>query len=406
MIRNLIQQLVYKTSTFVILTALVLAGLSLNLAVSHADNLSITGRTNCDSNAVLYCGAKSISSLIDKYTNGDGVNSAASIQHIYSYFNISGSDIRNMNSTTAEEKVVVGKVDKNGDVYDSNNKLVARGAMTAGRQNIAGSTQRSVDGTTFYTRPPSVSFAENSLPAYVVMDNGKFVFAILSSCGNPIMATAIVPVEKPKPVPAKPTTTATTTTNTTMQATSVCSGNIDNIDNGAVATQGGNCSQNTTIVEQTNSPPAPSGQCTGLTIDVISTSPLEISVTPNNNLSNGATVSSSSLDFGDGSPATTTDQSSVNHTYQGYGSYTITATENYSASSSIASSSCQAQFTSNAPAPTPTIVTASTPPVASTTASSSNLVNTGPGDVLALFSSVSLVSFFAYRMFLKRHLPN
>lgn len=164
---------------------------------------SAAGTYNCDANAVIWCGAPSASSLANSYSHGDGHNSAASIQHIYAWFGITSGDISGMTSDAQ-----AGSVTKSGDVYVGS-KLVATNALTAGRQNIAGSSTASWGGTTFYTRQPSVSFLDNSLSAMVVMKNGVFQYAILYSCANPVKATP-VPVPKPAPTPT-PTPTWTPT---------------------------------------------------------------------------------------------------------------------------------------------------------------------------------------------------
>jgi len=138
---------------------------------------------NCDANAVVWCGADTTSQLAGLYNSGDGHNSAASIHNIYQWFGISSSDVTSMGTYTVE-----GSVAKNGDVYVGGT-LVATGAVTGGRLNISGSTQRVQNGTTFYTRTPSVSFLQGSLTAMVVMKDGVFQFAVLHSCGNPVKAT-------------------------------------------------------------------------------------------------------------------------------------------------------------------------------------------------------------------------
>ena len=154
---------------------------------AHAANLTLNTVKDCDSNAVVYCGASSLSTLQSRYAHGDGHNSASSIQHIYSYFGISGSDISNMS-----KYAVAGTVTKSGNVYVGS-ELVATDAITAGRLNIPGSTKVSFAGTTFYKRAPRVSFVSSPLQAYVVMVNGKFQFAILASCGNPVTAKPKTP---------------------------------------------------------------------------------------------------------------------------------------------------------------------------------------------------------------------
>ncbi len=151
---------------------------------------------DCNANAVVWCGASTPAQLDTIYhaSGGDGHNTSASIQRVYSHFGIDGSKIDNLKNT-----YVKGYVTKSGDVYatiDGQNTLVATGAMTAGRQlitsngkTVAGQTKYTVDGTTFYTRAPSVSFLNDELTAMVSMQNGQFQFAILVSCGNPVTAT-------------------------------------------------------------------------------------------------------------------------------------------------------------------------------------------------------------------------
>lgn len=188
-------------------------GLSLVLA-PVASALSIGGPSDCDSNAIISCGAHSTGALMQAY------NSSAYVQKVYAYFGISSSDMANLQVTN-----VAGRVTSDGKVFvDSQSNPVANGAITGGRQNIAGSTQVNFQGVTFFKRPPSVSFQQASLPAFVSMKNGQFQFAIIASCGNAVRANATQQptrvglgqaqaVSKPqaKPAPPKPTPTATQT---------------------------------------------------------------------------------------------------------------------------------------------------------------------------------------------------
>jgi cell division septation protein DedD len=185
---------------------------------------------DCDANSVIWCGVTSSSELITIYHNdgGDGHNTSANIQHIYAYFNIDSADINAMTSDA-----VSGYVTKSGDVY-AGTKLVADNAITAGRENISGSNKIDSGANTFYVRPPSVSFEDNSLEALVVMKDNVFQFAILNSCGNPVKATALTkppvtitplkptptPTSKPTPSPTpKPTPTPTPTPKPTASPT-------------------------------------------------------------------------------------------------------------------------------------------------------------------------------------------
>lgn len=172
-------------------TALAVASTAL-LAVTfsspgNASALSFGGPFDCDGNAVIYCGAPSTSSLQNSF------NSSQTIRDIYSYFNIGSTQINNdLNGAVA------GQVTKSGDVV-VNGQVVATNAITAGRSYIAGSTKAQVGDTIFYTRSPSVSFLNDQLSAYVVMNNGVFQFAVLSSCGNPVSAHATQQQQKPQP---------------------------------------------------------------------------------------------------------------------------------------------------------------------------------------------------------------
>lgn len=160
-------------------------------AVTRAHALSISSARDCDSNAVINCGALTTDDLQNNYNN-------AGVADIYTYFRISAADVQSV-ATTA----VAGSVTKSGTVTIGST-IVATNALTAGRQNIAGSNQVTLGSTTFYTRPPSVSFRQTSLPAFVVMQNGLFKYAVIGACGNPVMATAIpkpTPAATPKPTP-------------------------------------------------------------------------------------------------------------------------------------------------------------------------------------------------------------
>lgn len=146
---------------------------------------------NCDDNAVVFCGASSVTSLIAKYNGGDGHNSISSTHHIFSWFGISSNDVQQMRMTAES-----GSVTRSGDVFVGS-RLVATNALTAGRQDISGSTRIVSQGTVFFTRPPSVSFVSSPLEAFVVMKNGVFQFAILTSCGNPVTAHPTAPPKHP-----------------------------------------------------------------------------------------------------------------------------------------------------------------------------------------------------------------
>lgn len=157
------------------------------------NNVSIGGPSDCDDNAIVHCGVHSAGAIASAY------NGSAYVRAVYNSFGISSADINNLSGT-----VVSGTVTKQNEVF-VNGKMVARNAITGGRKNISGSTKVNVNGAVFYRRPPSVSFVSNSLPAFVVMQNGRFQFAIIASCGNAVIAVPVSsPHKVPPPAPTKP----------------------------------------------------------------------------------------------------------------------------------------------------------------------------------------------------------
>jgi hypothetical protein len=185
----------------------ILVGFGL-IAVPAASAITVGGPSDCDNNAIISCGAHTTGALLSDY------QSSAYVRGVYAYFGINQSDMANLPVTD-----VAGHVDKDGKVYvDSRSDPVATNAVTAGRQDIAGSNKVNYQGAVFYTRPSSVSFQQASLPAFVAMQNGQFQFAIIASCGNAVKATATSqgqsgigqaqvvskPPAKPTPKPAAP----------------------------------------------------------------------------------------------------------------------------------------------------------------------------------------------------------
>ena len=175
-------------TSFIYLVSFMIALVVMSIWVPNAHALTLPTSCNDAANEVLWCGAATPAQVALDYVNGDGHNSASSIQNIYNYYGITSSDINEMTTTA-----VAGVVTNTGEVL-VNNQEVAYNAITAGRDNMAGSTTITYNGTTFYQRTPSVSFVSSSLDAFVVMNGNSFLYAVLSSCGNPIVATAITPV--------------------------------------------------------------------------------------------------------------------------------------------------------------------------------------------------------------------
>jgi hypothetical protein len=110
--------------------------------------------------------------IIQKMQNGDGQNSASNIQGIFAEFGLNVSSIQNA-------KFVEGVVYQNGEVKVGD-KVVATNAVT------------------YIRTMGKVSTSKMGSPqaALVSLDNtGKFMYAVMTPCGNPVTGT---PVEPPK----------------------------------------------------------------------------------------------------------------------------------------------------------------------------------------------------------------
>lgn len=156
----------------------------------------------CNNSAIIRCGVNNTTDLLKKYNENS--TAGANIRNVYgsSYFGISRADVEAMGSTA-----VAGVITKGGDVMIGD-QVVATGAITAGYAKMANSTYNISNGTVFYTRAPSVSIPVEKSPAFVVMKDNKFAFAIIGTCGNPVKATPKTPDHKiEKDVQVKGTST-------------------------------------------------------------------------------------------------------------------------------------------------------------------------------------------------------
>lgn len=135
-----------------------------------------SGPRDCDTNAVIYCGTWSKKELIDKINLGDGRYSGAGLKTLFASLGIYTEDIN------SERTLYNGKVWKNGNVT-LDGKVVATGVLSGGRHNLTGSTF----WKGLYWRSPSVSFVSDGLDAFVYMDGSQFGYAIIKSCGNPVL---------------------------------------------------------------------------------------------------------------------------------------------------------------------------------------------------------------------------
>lgn len=318
---------------------------------------------DCDANAIIYCGALTQNELKTKYSQ----NTPGDLDNIFSHYGISSGAINN-------ETMVMGKVYKDGRVTVGN-ETVATSAQSVGRQNITGSTAVNIDGKTYYQRPTSVSFNSNSLDALIIMRNGQFYRAIITSCGNPVIATP-----KPKPTYTCDKLTATKVSRNVYSFTSkasaangaeIVSYNYDfgdgtkengkgatiphtyqnpgtytikmtvnvKVDGKTIVVSGPKCKARI-VVE-----PAPAYRCVSLTYTAISQTEFRFTTTAT--ATNGASIVGYDYTYGDG----TSDKGKgavVNHKYTAPGTYTVSVTVNVrvgNETKKVTDSNCKVQVT-------------------------------------------------------------
>ena len=262
---------------FTILGAILgIAGMFAIVPVLHA-----TGGSCSDNTSVIRCGVNSKAQILAAYDKND-----RSTKTIYSAMGVSRADIANAS-------FVSGKVYRNGNVVVGN-KVVATGARTAGHNWGSGYGQKKIAGTSDAYSYSTGALVSDARPVLVSMVNGRFDFAVINSCGNPVTAT---PPPAPKPVYRCDALTAS--------ATKIQAGK-------------------------------------------------EVTFTANGTAQNGAKITSYTYNFGDGA-SSKTGARTVKHTYAKAGSYTATLTVNFTVNGKAAtatSTKCAVKITVETP-PTP-----------------------------------------------------
>lgn len=169
---------------FASLTVVVSAVLLFNVMSTNSEAASLP--RDCDNNSIIYCGATTPDELKKFFKE----NKTGDLPAVYSHYGITSSMING--ATNAN----MGEVHKDGRIT-LNGKVVATGASSIGRKDVyKPSSKVTIGGKTYYQHEPKSTFAVESIKAFVFLDgNGKFIGAILTSCGNPFTG-------KPTPVPS------------------------------------------------------------------------------------------------------------------------------------------------------------------------------------------------------------
>jgi hypothetical protein len=323
-----------------------------------------TSAATCTNNDIIKCGYSSPTDFINKVkANTNGVNSTPDLQAIYAHYGLSSADYANFAA-----HAVAGEAMRNGHIV-VNGKVVASGAMSIGRDKSFQGTNPftvTINGQNYFGNTNDQAFAAGvtELPVDVLFNsNGVFQFAVLPSCGNPEIPSAVAPAPPkptppPKPAPIPPPAPA----------------------------------------------PTPAFECKELTASPVNGSTTTFTFVATSQASGGAKFEFANFTFGDGAtqtnitPGSDAISTAVTHTYTQSGNFTANAVLFFSVpnSSSMTPVSAPACFASVAPMmPAPPAVTVSTPPAP--TPAPQALPNTGAGDVIGLFSAVTALGYFGYR---------
>lgn len=144
---------------------------------------------DCDTVAIFYCGSMTEAEFHQKWNN-DGRHKDH--QTVFNAFGIKKDDVKGMVNGVVWRD---GRVTLEGGA--NNGKVVATNAQTAGRWNNPKSDMTRIAGTDRAYKMSTRHFVTDGQAAMIKLDqNGRFLFAVIKSCGNPVTAT---PPPAPKP---------------------------------------------------------------------------------------------------------------------------------------------------------------------------------------------------------------
>lgn len=164
------------------LLAALLTIFSFGLLFAPAASAAIDNTPDNDTVAIIRGGVFSESAVRSKAKQGD-------VPKVYAAFGIKQGQLNGF---------VNGVVWKDGRVTIGQDKVVARNAITAGRWDNPTSDMTKIAGTNRAYKMSTRHFTDEGQTAFIKMVNGRFAFAIIKPCGNPVTAT---PVDQPKPEP-------------------------------------------------------------------------------------------------------------------------------------------------------------------------------------------------------------
>lgn len=168
-----------KKLVFVLGAVLALGGLGAGGLASAAD---------CDQNAIIYCGTGSAAQFISQVRKNDSKNGHHDLQAIYDHYGLEPADYDRFVSYSRP-----GTAYKDGRIV-VDGQVVANDAQSIGRQSKSYSHSKVINGVTYYESRSQDVFKSDSIPVMVLFNSrGVMEFAVLTSCGNPIVGPRVTP---------------------------------------------------------------------------------------------------------------------------------------------------------------------------------------------------------------------
>jgi hypothetical protein len=253
------RQVLISIMLAILVVAIALVTLIVSLTTSHK-SVSLNTTQNCASSAIIKCGSDSTSSLQSAYKKSNYA------QTVYQYFSINSSNMKALGTTA-----VVGSVNQDGDVYvATNSSPVATNAVVAVPKTNGAKNATSYKGVQFTLESPGTLFTANSEPAFVVMKNTVFDYAIIASGDNPVSGTDITAFSGQSPTIASTTKAGSSTSSTKKSTTAPAKSTTKPA---ASSTTSSKASSSTSASGTTTSPTTPSHASTTPSATANTTSP-------------------------------------------------------------------------------------------------------------------------------------
>lgn len=164
--------------------------------ITRQDNTATAQTAACPTNDIIRCGVTDRADFREKYYD----NELNDLYAIYANYGIRPVEVARYG--------VEGTVNRDGTVR-ANGRVVATDAYSLGRDAKPYSNPVNIGNGTYHESRAQDVLNQESLPSLVVMDqNGRFKYAVIKECGNPVRARAAEPPARPtQPMPPPATTT-------------------------------------------------------------------------------------------------------------------------------------------------------------------------------------------------------